>query len=513
MHAYGLWSLAPIVVAIGLALWTKEIILALGAGVLLASFILQGGHPWAALVYTVDPLIVDAIADRDHVVVTMFTLLIAATIEILNRGRGTHALVGLVTRRATTRRSGQLATWGAGMVVFFDDYANCLIVGSSMKALTDRLRVSREKLAYLVDSTAAPMATLALVSTWIGYEVSLMDDALVAAGVEIDAYAFFIQGIPYRFYPILALVFGLAISLLGRDFGPMHAAEQRAQLTPVVEDPAAASTPTYLAWLAAIPIGSLLGVTGSSLWIQGTQKVGADAKVFEIVAAADGYAAMLHGAIAAIVLACVLAVAMRALPLAKVSEAAVDGIQAIVPAFIVLFLAWSMGKAIGELDAAGFLVSALGPTLPVWSLPTVVFVLAAAIAFATGTSFGTMAVLVPLAIPLAFAIDGGSMTIALATSASVLSGATWGDHCSPISDTTVLSSTGAGCDHAAHVETQMPYALAAGAVSILFGTLPAGFGVSPVLLLIPGAIACFAIVWLLGRPVVAQPTSDVESLL
>ncbi len=508
MHAYGWMSLAPIVMAIGLALWTKQIILSLGAGVLLAALIIQGGQPWDALIYTVDPLIVDAIADRDHVIVTMFTLFIAATIEIVNRGRGTHALVDLVTQRASSRRSGQMATWGAGMVVFFDDYANCLIVGSSMKALTDRLRISREKLAYLVDSTAAPMATLALVSTWIGYEVSLMDDALKAAGVEMNAYAFFIEGLPWRFYPILALVFGLAIATLGRDFGPMHAAEQRARLAPRSTEASGTKTPRHRALLAAIPIGALLAVTGSSLWIQGTQKAGAGARLFEIVAGADGYAAMLHGALAAIVLAGVIAVVMRALKPEEVTEAAVEGIRGIVPAFIVLFLAWSMGKAIGQLDAAGFLVSALGPAVPAWSLPTVVFVLAAAIAFATGTSFGTMAVLIPLAIPLAFAIDGGSMTIALATSASVLSGATWGDHCSPISDTTVLSSTGAGCDHAAHVETQLPYALAAGAVSIVLGTLPAGFGIAPGWLLIPGALTCFAIVWLVGRPVVEPPPTS-----
>jgi Na+/H+ antiporter NhaC len=504
MESYGILSLAPIVVAIGLALSTKEIILSLGAGVLCAALIIQGGHPWDALIYTVDPLIVDAIADRDHVIVTMFTLFIAATIEIINKGRGTHALVNLVTRKATSRRSGQLATWGAGMVVFFDDYANCLIVGSSMKGLTDRLRISREKLAYLVDSTAAPMATLALVSTWIGYEVSLMDDALVAAGVEVNAYAFFIEGIAWRFYPILALCFGLAIATLGRDFGPMHAAEQRAQLTVPIVDPEGDATPSYLAWLAAIPIGALLTVTGTSLWLQGTAKAGTGAKLFEIIAGADGYAAMLHGALTAIMLAGVLAVAMRALNPAEVTEAAISGIRTIVPAFIVLFLAWAMGKAVGQLDAAGYLVSALGPALPAWSLPTVVFILAGAVAFATGTSFGTMAVLIPLAIPLAFAIDGGSMTIALATSASVLSGAVWGDHCSPISDTTVISSTGAGCDHVAHVETQLPYAIAAGIVSIVFGTLPAGFGVPPWILLILGATACFAIVYFIGRPVITK---------
>ena len=202
-------SLAPVILAIGLALWTRQVLIALGAGVLLAALILCGFSPWDALVYVVDPLLIDAIADRDHVKVMMFTLLVAATLEVVSRGRGTHALVELLTRRAQTRESGQVATWSAGMLVFFDDYANCLIVGNSMRPLCDRLRISREKLAYLVDSTAAPMATLALISTWVGYEVSIIGDALAASGSEVDAYAFFIEGLPYRFYPFFALAFGL----------------------------------------------------------------------------------------------------------------------------------------------------------------------------------------------------------------------------------------------------------------------------------------------------------------
>jgi Na+/H+ antiporter NhaC len=496
MHEYGLLSLAPVVVAIGLALKTRQIVLSLGAGVFLSALILQGWNPWAALVYTVDPLILDAIADRDHVKVTLFTLFVAATLEIVSQGKGTHALVQRFTRWARTRRSGMMATWGAGMLVFFDDYANCLIVGNSMRAVCDRLHISREKLAYLVDSTAAPMATLALVSTWIGYEVSLMGDALKTAGVETNAYAFFLEGLPYRFYPFMALFFGLAIAWSGRDFGPMAKAEANALARE--PEPEGEILPGRLAWLAAVPITALVGVTGASLWIQGTESKGTDARLFEIIGGADGYDAMLHGSIAALALAAVLAVALRALTVAQVPEALLAGIRNLVEAMTVLFLAWALGTAIGNLDAAGYLVSALGPAVPGWLLPTMVFVLSAAIAFATGTSFGTMAVIIPLAIPLAIAIEP-TTTLALATSAAVLSGATWGDHCSPISDTTILSSTGTGCDHAAHVTTQLPYALSAGVVSILLGTLPAGFGVNPWILLILGCAGCAAIVRILGK--------------
>jgi len=164
----------------------------------------------------------------------------------------------------------------------------------------------------------------------------------------------------------------------------------------------------------------------------------------------------------------------------------------------VLFLAWAMGTAIGELGAAQYLVATIGPTVPSWSLPTLVFCISAAIAFATGTSFGTMSIMIPLAIPLAFQLEP-TTTLALATSAAVLSGATWGDHCSPISDTTVLSSTGTGCDHGAHVATQLPYALIAGGISILVGTVPAGFGANPWLCLVLGIISCGLAVRVLGK--------------
>jgi Na+/H+ antiporter NhaC len=231
---------------------------------------------------------------------------------------------------------------------------------------------------------------------------------------------------------------------------------------------------------------------------------------------------MVHGALASLSLAAVLSLAMGALSLKGLGKAAGLGIKAILPAFAVLFLAWSLGSAIDELQAKefikGLVIDDQGQSVvPLWAFPTIIFLIAAAIAFSTGTSFGTMTVLIPLAIPVAYALETQGMSgevildphsqLAIATTSSVLAGATWGDHCSPISDTTVLSSTGAGCDHAAHVATQLPYAIAAGIISVLFGTLPAGFGVSPWLLLPLGAAACFAVIWLLGRPVTSPASS------
>ncbi|MEL6345285.1 MAG: Na+/H+ antiporter NhaC family protein [Myxococcota bacterium] len=502
-------SLLPIAVAIGLALWTRQVVLSLFSGVLVAALIVTGGAPGAALIRCADPWLLDAISDRDHTKVALFSLLVAATVAIATKSGGTAALVELITRRARNRRTGMLATWVSGMVVFFDDYANCLIVGSAMRPVADRLRISREKLAYLVDSTAAPMATIALVSTWVGYEVGLMDDALRTLGRDEDAYAFFIAGLPYRFYPLLALAFGFWIAMTGRDFGPMLAAESsRLSADP---EPVPPSPPLWRAWLAILPIAALVIVTGASLWTQGTASSAPGAAMFEIIGAADGYDAMLHGSLASVALAVVLAAGSRAMKLSEVSPALIDGMKELFEALVILYLAWSLGAAIGELKAADYLLSALGDALPAWSLPTVTFLLAAAIAFATGTSFGTMAVLMPLALPLALALEPTTGPIALGTAASVLSGAVWGDHCSPISDTTVLSSTGAGCDHTEHVRTQLPYAIAAGVVAVLFGTLPAGFGVSPWLLLPIGVAACGALVMTLGRVPTSQQVPSARS--
>ena len=500
----GLISLLPIAVAIGLALLTRQVLLSLFCGLLSGALLLNGGAPGAALLHTVDPWLLDALADRDHMKVTLFSLLVAATISVSSRSGGTEALVALITRRATSRRSGMVATWAAGQVVFFDDYANCLVVGTSMRPVADRLKISREKLAYLVDSTAAPVATVALISTWVGFEVGLMDEALRGADLDISAYAFFIEGLPYRFYPLLALAFGFFIAISGRDFGPMATAEASVLARPAVEIPE--PPPTAHALLAILPIATLVLVTGLSLWTQGSAAAPSDAKLFEIIGAADGYDAMLHGSVVSLLLAVVLATASRRLSMRETNTAVIEGMTELFEALTVLMLAWALGSAIGDLGAADYLLSAMGDSLPAWSLPSITFILAAAIAFSTGTSFGTMTVLMPLALPMALGMESPPGTIALATSASVLSGAVWGDHCSPISDTTVLSSTGTGCDHDAHVTTQLPYAVVVGLIAVLLGTLPAGLGAPWPVLLLLGVLACAGVVWGLGR----RPTAPAS---
>lgn len=507
-------SLLPILLAVTLTLWTRQVVLSLGLAVLCATLLLEGGDPAAAVVRAVDPFLLDAFADRDHAKVMLFSLFIAATVRLSGESGGTAALVGMVSRLARGRRSGMAAAWLAGMLVFFDDYANCLVVGSAMRPLTDRLRISREKLAYIVDSTAAPLATVALISTWIGYEVGLMDAALQARGIEGSAYAFFLAGLPWRFYPLLTLAFTLLIALSGRDFGPMRAAEERALGS--LEPPPPAELHPARALLALLPIAALVGVTAASLWRQGVARAGADAPLFQIIGGADGYDAMLQGSTASLALALLLSTLAFRDRGARAADHALRGMGELFEALVVLGLAWTLGAAIGELGTAEWFLGALGGSLPLWSLPALTFLVSAGISFATGTSFGTMAVVMPLLLPMSFelapfATVAEAGPIPLAVGAAVLSGSVWGDHCSPISDTTVLSSTGTGCDHAAHVRTQLPYAVAAGLVALLCGHLPAGLGLDPWLLNGLGLLGCAATVGLLGRPPRPAPPPPREA--
>ena len=500
----GILSLLPVFVAVGLSLWTKRALFSLFCGVLLGALLITEGNPFAAILYVVDPLFIDSVADRDGMKVIVFSLFIAGTVEIMRVGKGTQALVDWIAQFATTRWRALVGTWFAGLIVFFDDYANCLIVGSSMRPITDRLKVSRAKLAYLVDSTAAPVATLALISTWVGYEVSLIDEAmqtlspstLQQAGLDgVSAYALFLQGLPYRFYPILALVFGFVLAVSVRDFGPMREAEQQA-LTIQIPIPPPVSRNRI--WLGIVPITLLIVVAMVDLYTQGTTANPNATSLLDIISAADGYDAMLRGSIAAILSATGLATLLGTTKV-QMTNALKEGMGRIGEAILILILAWSIGTVMKELGSADYLVQVLDGVIdPKW-LPSLVFILAAGIAFATGTSFGTMGTLMPLALPLVVQ-SGASMEIILAVTAAVLSGATWGDHCSPISDTTVLSSVGTGCDHAEHVRTQLPYAMVSGLISLLCCSIPVGFGVSWTVCLILGTVMCIASIWILGKP-------------
>jgi Na+/H+ antiporter NhaC len=484
----GWWSLAPPLLAIVLAVLFRQAVAALLAGVWVGVLLIRGGDPLSAFLGLFGEIVVPALADTGHATLLLFTFAMGGMLGVVARAGGTRGIVRLVAPLARGPRSGQLATWGMGLIVFFDDYANTLLVGGTMRPVTDRLRISREKLAYLVDSTAAPVASLAVVSTWIGTEIGYIGEAFDALGMDRDPYLVFVQSLPYRFYPILALVFGVLVAVLGRDFGPMLGAERRARATGATfrpgsrpaEEPEPAGEAAGGRWImAVIPILVMLGTILAVLVQTGREGAAAQGLSLDlrnVFGAADSYAALLQGSFLGSAAAVLLAVGGRALNLREAVDSWIQGAASIFTAAVILTLAWSINTVAGELHTAGYLVHLLGDALdPRW-LPALVFILSGLTSFATGSSWSTMGILVPLVIPLAVSLAPGSETILLGTVSSVLAGAVWGDHCSPISDTTVLSSLASSVDHMDHVNTQLPYALVVGAVSILFGDVLTAFG-------------------------------------
>jgi Na+/H+ antiporter NhaC len=513
----GWLSLLPPLIAIGLALWIRQVVLALVAGVWLGAFFVEGYAPVQALLRTADEYAVGALSQGSHTSIIIFTLLLGGMVNVITRSGGGAGLARIVTRRASTSSQGQLATWLLGLVIFFDDYANSLLVGSSMRPISDRLRVSREKLAFLVDATAAPVASIAVVSSWIGVEVGYIADQYDKLGLSGDPYIVFLQTIPYRFYPLLMLFFGLLLVLWRRDFGPMRRAEHRARTEgkllragarPASEfgDEAATTEPGGRgAWAnAVLPIVAVVGVAIAGMYVTG--RAGAVAEGLEPTARnvfgnADSLKALLWGSLAGGAVAVALAVARRVLSLGVALDAWLDGLKAMVLACVILVLAWSLGEVCEQLHTAGFIVSGIGDWLAPPLLPAVVFVVAALVSFATGTSWGTMAILFPLVVPMAYQLAPEQGAVLLSSVGSILAGAVWGDHCSPISDTTIMSSLASSCDHIDHVRTQLPYALLVGIVSLLVGEIAVGFGLYPAWVgLLVGMALLTLLVRLLGCP-------------
>ncbi len=495
---HGILSLAPAVLAIALAVLTRNVIVSLFSAVALAGIIHLDGNVLGGVAHSLDKTIVGAIADGDHAKVILFTVMIGAMVGIIGRSGGTRAVVAALARRAKSPRSVQVLSWLAGMVVFFDDYANCMIVGSSMGPLCDRYKVSRAKLAYIVDSTAAPVASLALVSTWVGFEVGVIEEGLKIAKVDTEAYGFFVAGWPYRFYPVLAMLFVGMVAFTGRDFGAMQ--RVRAALN---EDDRSAQEPEQgqaPAWVALTPIFVLVGVTMAMLWISGSAKAPAGSPLFKVLENSDGYGSIVYGSFAALSAAFVLTLGSRSLKLKEATEAGIGGMKLMFEALVVLLLAWSLSAAMKELNTPQYLVGVLRTALPAGLLPTITFLVGAVISFAVGSSYTTMGIMMPMVVPLAFELSPGDMMIPLAASGSVLAGACFGDHCSPISDTTVLSSIGSGCKLLDHVRTQLPYALVIGIISVVFGTLPAGYGLNPWICMGLGLVASYLALRLWGKP-------------
>jgi len=526
---HGLMSLLPPLIAILFALLFRQVILALLAGVWLGSFFLSGYDVVPSLLRVVDRYVVQTLTGpgegADHISIIVFTLLLGGMVGITSRMGGMQGIVDRVSRLATTPRRGQFAVWLMGVIIFFDDYTNTLIVGNSTRPLTDRLRVSREKLSYIVDSTAAPITALAVITSWIGFEISLINQSFTAIGVERNPLTTFVSSLPYSFYPILAVLFVLFIVLSGRDYGAMYRAERRARTTGKVSSdsavplsnidsenvqPAPGVTPHWLNGI--IPVSVVIAVTFIGLWKTGAASIaeagGEGAGFLEALKESDSFRALLWGSFSGCLAAAVLAITRRLLSLQETMSSWVNGIRSMLMAIIILVLAWCIGKVCVELQTADYLVHSLSGVLSPRFLPLIIFLLAMGISFSTGTSWGTMSILIPIVIPLVYGtaqaaglVGAAFDRVLLASIAAILSGAVFGDHCSPISDTTIMSSMSSSADHIDHVRTQLPYALTVGGAALVFGYLLVALGLHPSISIAVSIAMLLLVLRIFGRPV------------
>ena len=519
-----LWmSILPPLVAIVMALVIKEVISSLFVGILTGTFLMAyygGASPAAALgggiLRVVDTYVVGSLFDADHVTIIVFTLLIGGMVRIITANGGMQGVVKWLSRKARGPRSGQLMTFLMDLCIFFDDYSNTLVVGNTMRPIADKLKVSREKLAYIVDSTSAPVVAVAFVTTWIGAELSYIQDGIRTIGLETSAYSVFFRSLAYSFYPFLTLGFVLMIIFSGRDFGPMLTAERKARTASAMETEMmnGGGKPAHiidaLIPLAVLIVGTILGLiaTGydASVW---QSEPGFFSKLSVTIGAANSYKALLWASLLSLLTAIVMTLLRGYLTFEKVMEAMVEGFKSMFNAVLILTMAWSIALVTKDMHTAEF-VSQL---LVQWSLspvfvPVLTFLLAALIGFSTGTSWGTMAILYPLILPASWllcqeqglSVDA-TMPLFYNVVASVLAGSVMGDHCSPISDTTIMSSLASSCNHMQHVRTQMPYALTVGGVAVLVGVLPAALGLPSWLAFVVAFVVLGLIVRLVGKKV------------
>ena len=519
-------SLMPAFTAIAVALIIRSVVPALLLGIWLGATALQSFSLKGAGVGLLDSFqvfVANAVADADHAAIILFTMMIGGMVGIITRNGGMMAIVKMVVSRAQTAMGAQVAAWLMGLMIFFDDYANTLVVGNTARPITDQLKISREKLAYIVDSTAAPVVSIALITTWIGYEVSLIDEALqdITELADVPAYAVFLQSIPYSFYPILAIVFVFMVAVTGRDMGPMYTAELRARKGNVFsagDDGADSSSEDTLEPKPDVPprpVNAFLPIIVLVVaLLGGLYATGEGETIRDIIGDADPYKAMMWASFIGALTAAIMSIGQRILTTHETVDAWYGGARATLFGMIVLVLAWSMSDVTTALNAKGYLITILGDSMPAAWVPAAVFVLAGVTAFATGTSWGTMGILVPLVVPLAWAVmsvngmtEVGDMHILYSSVSCVLAGAVWGDHCSPISDTTVLSSIASGCNHIEHVRTQLPYALLVGLVALVVGTVPGGYGVPPWVSLLLGGVVLYVVLRLRGRQADAETAS------
>ena len=527
------WSLFPPIAAILVAVISGRVLLGLAlavfsGGLLTAVDAPLYGLPFAALEKAAVDYVWTPLRSSFQLYILGFTAALIGMVRVTTLAGGNAGIAAVLAARAESARSTRFAAFLMGLAIFFDDYANTIVVGTTLRPTTDRFRISREKLAYIVDSTAAPVAGVAVISTWIGFEVGLFGDLMQDLGTGVSGYQLFFHALPVRFYCLFTLLFVATSSWFQRDYGTMYRAERRARSTGRVLRPGAVPLtgrrgadvkaaggvqPAW--WAAAVPVlvvvfAVVFGMAVDTWNHAGVRPVRLKNSLVsfsywtECFSNADNPRVLFLSAILGSVVALLIAVTRRRAnggaalisPLTAIRTWAL-GIMGIQHAIAILIMAWAIQAICKDIGTSVYLAAALSPLMVPGLLPLLIFLLAAAIAFAIGTSWATMAILIPTAVPLAHSLGGLPLTILAA--AAVLDGAIFGDHCSPISDTTVMSSIATSCDHLDHVRTQLPYALTTMAVAALAGYVGTAFFYPGWIGLVIGLCAIPAILLLFGR--------------
>lgn len=504
-------SLFPPLIAICLCIVLRDAIPSLLIGVFSGALILYQFNPITALLRSFDTIIVSSFTDRDHAINLFFVVLIGGMVEIMNRSETTRAWISFFASRLRSRNNGAVSIWFAGILMFIDDYANSLIIGNGFRKFADGLRISREKLAFLVDTTSAPITSLALVSTWIGFEVSVIGDAIEDFGVtdQYSGYGLFFASIPYRFYAVMMLLFCLMVAFTGRDFGPMRKKEAEAASNgddlANGTDASKHKRPKTLSLLVFLPVFVLTLMTLYFLVVSGLSN-GAETDpnsiwltFVNLFTEASAFESILWATLIASIFSFAIHLGVLREAYGNVMENWMAGCQGMFTICIILLLAWSIGSVCSDLETGAYIASLLGEDFDPHFLPLLTFIFAAGTSFATGTSYGTMSILFPIALPLAFQFGSDNPEIIYGTTGSVLAGAIFGDHCSPISDTTILSSGASGCSVTAHVNTQLPYALLVAAASCVCLAVSPFETMHPWVLNAAGLVFLLAMLYAIGR--------------
>ncbi|MDD2302491.1 MAG: Na+/H+ antiporter NhaC family protein [Eubacteriales bacterium] len=459
------WALVPPLIAIGLALITKEVYSSLFVGIAAGAFLVADGNPVGALNAALNDGFIASLSDSWDVGILMFLVLLGIIVALVNKAGGSRAYGDWARARIKTRKGSIFATFALGTMIFIDDYFNCLTVGSVMLPVTDRHQVSRAKLAYIVDATAAPICMIAPISSWA---------AAVSGVVEgYNGIELFIRAIPYNFYSLLTLVMIIVITAMNFDYGPMAVHERNAQenddlfttearpyANAAVENISAKGKVVDLVLPVVFLIAScVVGMIYTGGFFDGETFINAFANC-------DASYGLPLGAIVTVLFMFLLYMPRKIISFKDFMSCVPAGFNAMVPAILILTFAWTLSSMTGMMGGAEYvagLVEGSAAGLQVF-LPAIIFLVAGGLAFSTGTSWGTFGILIPIVVNLSGSLTEEMLIIGIS---ACLAGAVFGDHCSPISDTTIMSSTGAQCDHINHISTQLPYAATVAGVSFI----------------------------------------------